>query len=876
MSTDLALKDMLAAGELILVPNQSIALHLRRIWLDTRIDGLPGAANIQVLGSWLPSSIESRNNSAAGLASDTQLQVLWEQVLKPVQRRHPQMNPAQLAPTALTAWRRIKQWRISTSELRLHESSQLLKFADWVTEFERALTRVQLSTVELEIERQLSESNCPEPNQPNQSKSDDTERTSRLWLYGFIDSIPPLWQSWLNDQFTEVIDVNFTESRPAECRCFGLANFEQEIQAAARWAGEILRDAPQARIAIVDTTFADNQKAVKRVLSSELAADISYSFSLREPLLSQGPVQTALALLELNLPRISLANIRYLAQSPLWGNYLDEYPVRAAWDTQICQSQASQFSVGELCRILNGLAAPAAGIADSLARQFLDRRKQQTSGSPEFWSELFYQQLRALRVSLVLPQSNGDIQISEAWLDALHEFSQLTTVVTDIHAAEALRLLRICCNRIQNLPGGPHNGVRVLDTVESVAGYTHVWMSGMDQNQWPASTSLNPLIPAALQIQHQMPHSSAIQETRLAQALVHRVKHGANTAVFSYSLKRDDLPQQPSSLIADLEQSELSLDVDTPHHTSGPFEWVQCQVAPAVADHRRRVNGGSTLLKTMTQSPFNAFVQWRLGVFELPGPKIGLDQADRGILVHRVLDAVWNQLGDSRALARLADSSSWQLCRDFAIEALRHWQQRNHPLGDQFLQMEAERLARLVNAWLNVERQRPPFSIAGSEQSLNANLAGLEFTLRLDRLDQLDSGEQILIDYKTGAALSLNDWLGNPPTEPQLPLYALFLPRLPEAICYAQVRPDRLRYLGVGVIDLLPGINQLDDWNQISAEWQSSLETVAQDFLLGDCRVFETQSIFGQADPLVPLHRFAEFPQLNNRLNKSPDGAVPS
>src|ERR1700747_974209 len=55
----------------------------------------------------------------------------------------------------------------------------------------------------------------------------------------------------------------------------------------------------------------------------------------------------------------------------------------------------------------------------------------------------------------------------------------------------------------------------------------------------------------------------------------------------------------------------------------------------------------------------------------------------------------------------------------------------------------------------------------------NVSVGGLKLRLRADRIDLLENGQRLLLDYKSGE-VSVKDWEGERPDEPQRPLYAIF------------------------------------------------------------------------------------------------------
>ncbi len=70
---------------------------------------------------------------------------------------------------------------------------------------------------------------------------------------------------------------------------------------------------------------------------------------------------------------------------------------------------------------------------------------------------------------------------------------------------------------------------------------------------------------------------------------------------------------------------------------------------------------------------------------------------------------------------------------------------RRRDPGRRWRQRERDRLQNLLGKWLQVERARAPFvveALEGSDQI--ARFAGLEFRVRIDRVDRLLDGAQSL------------------------------------------------------------------------------------------------------------------------------------
>jgi ATP-dependent helicase/DNAse subunit B len=165
-----------------------------------------------------------------------------------------------------------------------------------------------------------------------------------------------------------------------------------------------------------------------------------------------------------------------------------------------------------------------------------------------------------------------------------------------------------------------------------------------------------------------------------------------------------------------------------------------------------------------------------------------------------------------------------------------------------YLELEEQRLIRLVAEWLEYEAARQPFSVAGTEVERNLDLAGLALKLRLDRIDQLNDGSMLVIDYKSGI-VTPSSWDPPRPDDVQLPLYAGFAlgdEELPGGLVFAEVRPGEPAFAGrVGdaAATLFPGLpkNNALMRNPFTAEmlidWRECIEQLTGDFLAGKAEV---------------------------------------
>jgi len=166
--------------------------------------------------------------------------------------------------------------------------------------------------------------------------------------------------------------------------------------------------------------------------------------------------------------------------------------------------------------------------------------------------------------------------------------------------------------------------------------------------------------------------------------------------------------------------------------------------------------------------------------------------------------------------------------------------------GPRWRQRERVRMANVLGKWLQVERQREPFEVEQLEQGTQtARHAGLDFAVRIDRVDRLADGARVLIDYKTGIAAA--DWRGERPENPQLPIYALLRPEALVAVAYGRVNASDCSFIAEaerpaifkrgGRKSPLEGMASLAALIDV---WSLRIENLAADFAAGRAAVAPT------------------------------------
>jgi ATP-dependent helicase/DNAse subunit B len=260
--------------------------------------------------------------------------------------------------------------------------------------------------------------------------------------------------------------------------------------------------------------------------------------------------------------------------------------------------------------------------------------------------------------------------------------------------------------------------------------------------------------------------------------------------------------------------------------------------------------GRSSVLTSQSQCPFKAFATARLGAQDWKPAEAGLTASERGLLLHDVLHAIWG--GPPEGIRTHAELVAIPDLDSFVEHHVHHVLSQKFPsraresMPKRYLELEEARLVDLVTEWLKYESARVPFTVVETEQKDTVAIAGLSLNLRLDRIDRLNDGSLLVIDYKTGD-VSPKSWDLPRPDDVQLPLYAGFaLPPGEElgGLVFAKLRAGernrefagRVRRANETLLSDLKGSKSLVrnalDGEEMDA-WRAYLDRMARNFLAG-------------------------------------------
>lgn len=426
--------------------------------------------------------------------------------------------------------------------------------------------------------------------------------------------------------------------------------------------------------------------------------------------------------------------------------------------------------------------------------------------------------------------TSEEFQTKERFEALLKEFAGCDVLQQKIPTETALQQLTQMTNNTVFQPKSTESNVQVLGLLETAGlKFDAIWVTGMTDENWPPPLAPNPFLPVWLQRKLLMPRANANHELRYSEKVMHRICSSAADINISFAAMDGDRPLAPCPFFHRHQSEDIYLE-KAPTLSSKTESYADVLTVPVKTDEK--ISGGSYILKAQAACPFKAFAEIRLHAEEIPEPVAGLPAHERGSIVHDVLQSIWQELKTHADLLAISDQTAF-LAKH--IDATL----QNYP-DTPALTLEHTRLQRLLTKWLDYEKQRPPFAVAGCEIQQKIEIAGLAITVRLDRIDQLANNSYAIIDYKTGN-VSMNDWFGDRPLEPQLPLYCINTPDA-ATISFAQVKLAGVGFVGVSAhSDLIPDNKPVtkfaDDWEDLRQQWSTSLTRLAESFMAGEAAV---------------------------------------
>lgn len=853
---------------LILTANQRLASEI-----DTAFDhsppatGLPGHVKPEIFAveSWLSrcwrqlvGQGDERALSVSPLSPGQDL-LIWKQIIRD-DRSALLLKPWATAKAAQAALKTLTLWHVSVSPA-FDCHPDCARFARWLKQYDKHCRR----------EGFANQNRCAEI-VLKAFREHRLPKQKLLLAVGF-QKIPPLYQALFDQASYRVSEYRF-QGKPGKSWRQEYETTEQEIKAAAHWSKQQLEKNHDLRIAVIVPDLKARRHQVERLFTAEFEpqyllpktpryqAPFNISAGLK---LGETPViHTALLLFKACRGSLDTLDWLSLLHSPFLFYQYDFHPVLCDAEIRIRRNGSAQLTSVQLLKILAALNAQEEAIDHWLSALTWLTEKQplpEQRAPISEWLELMVQLLEQFQWPGARALDSMEYQQIKRWHRLLDEFSEFSLITGEVTFSSAVRLLDQLIAAIEFQAESARSPIQILGVLEGGGlSFDAIRLLEVTDRNWPPSPAPNPFIPLAVQIEQSMPHANAEKELDFTKRLFAEYLQGAGLVIASYARWEKDQPLQRSRLLDNIpEKTSDANDRDDCSHPYHQLLWNKADLtditdnkAPPLADRGVAVSGGAQVLKNQAACPFKAFAIHRLYATPLEPLTRLIQAADRGVILHRALELIWKKIETLQNLKALEPSSLQETVnRSVTSAVLAQAQRRPDLLSDTLIQLEIERLGKQLTQWLALEMERPSFRIKALEHSVDAEICGIRLKLRIDRVDQLEDGGLLLIDYKSGEC-GLKQWHGERPDDPQLPLYAVSLISNDEndevvALAFAQINADRQRFVGIGqsrtvapgitAIDKIRGWEMANEWLLLKSEWRMTLERLITEFLAGEANV---------------------------------------
>ncbi|MCX5591504.1 PD-(D/E)XK nuclease family protein [Alcaligenes endophyticus] len=763
--------------------------------------------------------------------------LLWQQAIRACEEDGYFLDIAQAARSAAEADRLQDEWKIRV--LPPEHTADYEHFLQWRSAYRQQLQQLDLDDANTSIERVLTAIR-------HKAFALDFKRLVVLGFHEFSPRFTDLLEA-IQAQGVQIYRLIVPEPIASHVYCHSAIDTHDEWHQAASWARQLLDADPDAKVAIVAPSLETQIPLVHRVM--------------RKALSDQGQ----------SVHAYNVAAARPLAEWPFARAALSWVKVLAVLATERHAEPSVLASA-----LLQGLCA--GGQAEAGGRALIDviwRERQELSITAERFQQALYEHApilaqaweQAYALTVQAPRLQDSMAWAQHWRKALeilgfpgnvaldsagfqtlealqHALQQLAAQAPAWGAISVQYAQQLFSLKLRETPFQPQRAAQarldVLGFLEAEGGrWDAVWVLGLSDAVLPAVVRPNPLLPAPAQRRMQAPRATPERELAWARLIMHSLLRSADTVWLSYPQSEGEQLLRPSPLIASYPRHHFEPSRATQAIPAVQVEWYHDEQGPALTSQERTA-GGVAVIEAQARNPLWAFVRYRLHARQLPAYATLADMNSRGLFLHHLLELLCVALPDQQALQHaLSQGRLPSILGQVTQEAA---QAQLGDYGAVLQALEIERAQAILANYVELELHREPYSVAGIEQQHTWQYEALQLRLRLDRLDRLEDGSCVLIDYKTGSGdfRLKQEWLRPRPINLQLPFYAVVLQEQGQnvvAASLARLHARQVELVGMGVEGLvLTGLIDWPDghsWGALLNSWRQAIHQLAHEFNIG-------------------------------------------
>ncbi|MFT4058090.1 MAG: PD-(D/E)XK nuclease family protein [Legionella sp.] len=744
------------------------------------------------------------------LLNASQSQYLWRNTIK----KHPQLTYSEgLLDSIISAWEWCEQWQVDSEDASFFYTPQTRQFQQWWQSINQQLKQGHLIT-------------------ENQLVPYLIQAKSQLFAHPIVwvcfDDFSPQQKSlqqYLHTLGLEQYRYELSE-RSTKPQLLAAKDDQQEYQQLIAWI-RVQLNAGAHQIGVVVPDLQQKSHLLQRILAQHFDTAL-FNISLGQALSEFPLVAHALCWLNLEDTQLTHHQAALLLQSPYLSGSQKEFIKRSEYLQDSTLLEEQMFS---LKAFIHDLEPAAERLASSLKKI----KAYPKEASVHEWIDLFQERLNDLGFPGDYGLNSENYQCFNRFALLFDELRLFYILNPCLKKTEALTAIKVLAD--QTIFQAQKTGafIHVSGLLEaSGCEFDRLWVMGLTDQCLPQKVHLSAFIPPQLQRELSMPHSLPARELHYAQQILQRFQYSSDEIVFSFAELQGDNPNLPCSLIANYPPFKLLPIAVESSNQELCCEEENYSIALKIDE---TISGGTTLLANQAKCPFKAFAEHRLRAKASAYTNDGFNAKERGQIIHKIMELLWQKIKNHQTLSTL-DRLELDGLIAKTIHTVLSTLQQKHPESFSTVLQEIEhtRLKHLAQNCLEWEKQRIPFQIGAIEQSYTINFAGLDFQVRVDRLDQV-AGKKWVIDYKSSLPGS-KPWNEERPKEPQLLLYALLDEQI-NALLLMQLKTGKIKCSGfseekqdiAGIAFLKKG----EAWEEYRTVWHQQLTLLAEEFQQGHC-----------------------------------------
>jgi probable DNA repair protein len=649
-------------------------------------------------------------------------------------------------------------------------------------------------------------------------------------------------------------NINWNKSSEVRLRKVRVLDRRSERRAAIEWArarllpesnGESITG--RGQIAIVVPDLATSRGEWERAL---IESGLSHNLSLGLPVSKYPWAAVGFTLVSALFSAMAPETIAQALRHRRWGRSDSTFHAIGRRERSLLERGVAEITLLDFCRADIGFQDEALRpLETALHEQARLFHSSRTVLARADWKIAFERTISALTEN---PSSldTFTFQLRQALQTAIDRWCELDNFLPRVTALRAQQELIAMTDQSPFQPEGSDAPLQVIGLLESAGvPFDAMWVAGLSDRVLPEAQRLNPFLAVSWQKEQRAGLASIEECEARATRLLAGWQQLCGDITASLPQAVDDEPQIWSPLVTAWPDANAIV---------APNQMVKREAPqPIVTDDERAPpwlaprSRGVRALEAQAECPRRGFAEGRLRLSAWPTPSNGLSAQTRGTMIHDIAEALGRQLMRTPMAFDALGEALPNVVSDTinaAATTLPH-------VPTHIWNAERGRLQTIFEKFIAAEAARPPFSVIDVERALRAKLGSLDFSLRVDRIDEThralsESGETLasslaVIDFKSGTvqAKRLYD---ERLTAPQLPLYAFALSQAAQgeasresvdAIAYARIHDDQQAFVSFGAET--SGLARksrkgIPTWDEMRSAWLPKLELLAAELVRGE------------------------------------------